>query len=171
MQFNKNTHNTKVFLPQNGIPHEEFNTFAHTQAADGTLYFGGLGGAIGFHPRDIHENATSYTPPLLLTNVELLEHAAGEFKDITHTYLKNNRITLDHNYQTLELGLSLLDYESTKDIQYAYQIEGYQDQWIYTKDHTVSIFKIPYGKYQISCLLYTSPSPRDLSTSRMPSSA
>ena len=27
------------------------------------------------------------------------------------------------------------------------------------------------NKYDITCLLYTSPSPRDLSTSRMPSSA
>ena len=29
----------------------------------------------------------------------------------------------------------------------------------------------PHGDASISCLLYTSPSPRDLSTSRMPSSA
>ena len=29
----------------------------------------------------------------------------------------------------------------------------------------------PYGESEIDCLLYTSPSPRDLSTSRMPSSA
>ena len=28
-----------------------------------------------------------------------------------------------------------------------------------------------FGKYDTTCLLYTSPSPRDLSTSRMPSSA
>ena len=29
----------------------------------------------------------------------------------------------------------------------------------------------PVGPYNQACLLYTSPSPRDLSTSRMPSSA
>ena len=29
----------------------------------------------------------------------------------------------------------------------------------------------PYNEYLLACLLYTSPSPRDLSTSRMPSSA
>ena len=32
-------------------------------------------------------------------------------------------------------------------------------------------FEIPYTEEEINCLLYTSPSPRDLSTSRMPSSA
>ena len=31
--------------------------------------------------------------------------------------------------------------------------------------------KILFGKWSGTCLLYTSPSPRDLSTSRMPSSA
>ena len=35
-------------------------------------------------------------------------------------------------------------------------------------DKVVAIF--PYGQVSV-CLLYTSPSPRDLSTSRMPSSA
>ena len=30
---------------------------------------------------------------------------------------------------------------------------------------------VPHAGYMYSCLLYTSPSPRDLSTSRMPSSA
>ena len=36
----------------------------------------------------------------------------------------------------------------------------------------VDIFQNLLDKYKIdSCLLYTSPSPRDLSTSRMPSSA
>ena len=34
-----------------------------------------------------------------------------------------------------------------------------------------SILKDPLGAHFITCLLYTSPSPRDLSTSRMPSSA
>ena len=33
---------------------------------------------------------------------------------------------------------------------------------------TTSVYKIPHF---LPCLLYTSPSPRDLSTSRMPSSA
>ena len=33
------------------------------------------------------------------------------------------------------------------------------------------LFQSPRGLRYVACLLYTSPSPRDLSTSRMPSSA
>ena len=149
MKFNKNTHNTRVYLPQNGIPHEEFNTFSHTQAADGTLYFGGLGGAVGFHPKDIYKNEANYSPPLYLTSVKVLADKANEFKEITTSYIKNKEIILAHNYQALDLELSLLDYESTKDNQYAYQIKGYQDQWVYSKENIISLFKIPYGTYQV----------------------
>ena len=35
----------------------------------------------------------------------------------------------------------------------------------------VALVHIPGGPHRYGCLLYTSPSPRDLSTSRMPSSA
>ena len=35
----------------------------------------------------------------------------------------------------------------------------------------IESYKNDYEKISIACLLYTSPSPRDLSTSRMPSSA
>ena len=34
-----------------------------------------------------------------------------------------------------------------------------------------NVVYLPYSLHLLSCLLYTSPSPRDLSTSRMPSSA
>ena len=40
-----------------------------------------------------------------------------------------------------------------------------------TLANTVKVTLGPKGRNVIFCLLYTSPSPRDLSTSRMPSSA
>ena len=39
-----------------------------------------------------------------------------------------------------------------------------------TLTHAINELRDAYAKYK-DCLLYTSPSPRDLSTSRMPSSA
>ena len=59
-------------------------------------------------------------------------------------------------------------------------IPGYDEQVDYAamNDPTITITGTPADNYPdeerpqfCSCLLYTSPSPRDLSTSRMPSSA
>ena len=49
---------------------------------------------------------------------------------------------------------------------------GYEEHWWFKDISNVRIIGLDSnGPYQITCLLYTSPSPRDLSTSRMPSSA
>ena len=59
---------------------------------------------------------------------------------------------------------------------------GFQPDWSWLKDRTNGnhhrlydsvrgATKVIYSSLTNTCLLYTSPSPRDLSTSRMPSSA
>ncbi|MFK7978465.1 MAG: ATP-binding protein [Saprospiraceae bacterium] len=149
MQFDKNNYNTRVYLPRNGLPHEEFNLFAHTQSSDGTLFFGGLNGAISFHPKEIFNKKEVNEIPFYLTKVEILETNEETLKDITKTCLANNSIELDYSYQSLKLEFSLLDYESSAAKQYAYQIEGLQDGWYYTKDNVISLFKLPFGAYNI----------------------
>ncbi|MCB9348885.1 MAG: hypothetical protein H6573_15455 [Lewinellaceae bacterium] len=42
-----------------------------------------------------------------------------------------------------------MDYESSADNQYAFQIEGYQDQWVYTGENKISIINPPYYRYAI----------------------
>ena len=57
--------------------------------------------------------------------------------------------------------------------------KAFEERWILKKARKDGFILVPEGlwyemaeiAYQNSCLLYTSPSPRDLSTSRMPSSA
>ena len=47
----------------------------------------------------------------------------------------------------------------------------YEGEWVGTKKNGQGVETWPNGYIYKGCLLYTSPSPRDLSTSRMPSSA
>ena len=49
-----------------------------------------------------------------------------------------------------------------------YVVLGQQDGWIQIEEGYISA---DYAEVSYSCLLYTSPSPRDPKTSRMPSSA
>ncbi|MCB0616785.1 MAG: hypothetical protein KDC75_25880, partial [Phaeodactylibacter sp.] len=148
MRFDKNSQDTRVYLPKNGIAHEEFNTFAHFQAEDGTLYFGGLNGITQFHPKDIIGEETENIP-LYLSKVRVLTENAEDFVDKTEGFRAAKNIRLDPGDRILELEVSLLDYESSTDNQYAYQIEGYQDQWVYTGENKISIINPPYGRYAI----------------------
>ena len=47
----------------------------------------------------------------------------------------------------------------------------FQNKWLRSKSSGLSAMSSTTSEWNIDCLLYTSPSPRDLSTSRMPSSA
>jgi len=146
--FDKNTLITQVYLPQNGISHEEFNTFSHFKAADGTLYFGGLNGVTSFHPKDVLKNETVSTP-LYLTKVRILEEEQAYFTDKTTAFQQKNSIELSPSNRILELELSLLDFAQSEKNQYAYRIAGYQEQWIYTKENKISLINLPYGKYTL----------------------
>ena len=148
MCFDKNTHTTKVYLPQNGISHEEFNTYSHFKAADGQLYFGGLNGVTSFYPEEVLQNKSG-EPPLYITKVSTLEEDQETFSDKTDAFRQINRIELSPNNRILAVELSLLDFIQSAKNQYAYQIEGYQDQWIYTRENKISLINLPYGKFTL----------------------
>ena len=148
MAFDKNTLSTKVYLPQNGIAHEEFNTYAHFQASDGTLYFGGLNGITKFHPRDLRET-DDITAPLYATRLRVLEKDTEAFANRTKNYRITQKIRLKPTDRMLELELTLLDYEKTEENQYAYKFSKDQEQWIYTSDNILSIINPPYGRYDL----------------------
>ena len=147
MAFDKNTFDTKIYLPANGIAHEEFNTHAHFQATDGTLYFGGFNGITSFHPKDMqNENASV---PLLLTKVKVLKKEQETFIDKTLEFRNAGKIILQPDDQILDLELSFLDYAKSSEHQFAYKIKGYQEQWIYTKENKISFINLPAGKYNL----------------------
>ncbi len=149
MAFDKNTATTtKVYLTQNGIPHEEFNTHGHFKADDGTLYFGSQSGAIQFHPAALREE-TSHSSPLYATRVRVLEKDGQTYADKTAAYLEGEKVNLDPGERIIEVELTLLDYENSSENRYAYKLSGKQQQWIYTQDNKISIINPPYGRYDL----------------------
>ena len=148
MAFDKKTETTRVYLPKDGIAHEEFNYFSHFQDTDGMLYFGGLNGITTFHPAALRENNTTEIS-LYATRVRILEKDAETYTDKTIAFKTVKKIVLNPNDRILELELTLLDYEKSSENQYAYKLEGEQEQWIYTRENKLSIINPPYGKYNL----------------------
>ena len=146
MSFNKNNFNTRVYLPQDGIPHEEFNTFSHFKATDGTLYFGGLNGVISFNPDDLYGKEQDNFP-IHITNIKLLSETSDDFIDRTKNFLQTNQIILNPNDVRLEIEVSLLDFTNPETNQYTYQIEGLHKQWLFADQNKIVLPKLPHGDY------------------------
>lgn len=148
MCMDKVTANIRSFSTSEGLPHHEFNYTAHYQAKDGTLYFGGLGGIISFHPKHF-QNLFNNNIPLALTGVYLWEEGADRITDKTTVSQQTNNIHIAPSEKFLEIHFSLLDYADTDLHYYAYKIEGYSDKWNYLKENYLRIPALPYGNYRL----------------------
>ncbi|SFN47571.1 Signal transduction histidine kinase [Bizionia echini] len=148
MRFDKISYDSQVFTDKDGIADNEFNTFAHFKDAKGTFYFGGINGVTAFHPKDfIAETKTEF--PIYISDLRILKKNAEEFENLPVSRISNNPIPLNYDDQILQFECSLLDFKYMANHQYAYKIDDYHNQWIYTRDNKISIFNFPYGHHTI----------------------
>ena len=78
------------------------------------------------------------------------------------------------NYILMQIKTILMDRKSYRENKADEYVENIKDKTVYellVLKKELSNAEEEYMDVSCSCLLYTSPSPRDLSTSRMPSSA
>ncbi|MCB9277260.1 MAG: response regulator, partial [Lewinellaceae bacterium] len=148
MQMDKASFRTRTFTTDDGLSHNEFNFSAHYQARDGTLYFGGLGGLIAFHPRVFTEEKANHTP-LAFTNYYVLEEGADKMADKTQLLQAGGAIIIQPGDKFFELHFALLDFDAPEQHRYAYQIQGYSDSWNYTNENFIRITNLPFGKYTL----------------------
>jgi len=138
----------RTYLKEDGLVHNEFNLTSYYQAKDGTLYFGGLGGLISFHPKvfsDLRKNDT----PLTFTKCSLLEEDQEEPTDITLAMQQSKRVALKPTDKFLEVGFSLMDYDDPSQHNYSYEIEGYSINKKYIKKNYININSLPYGSHTL----------------------
>jgi len=147
MSFDKTTCNIHVFLEKDGVAHKEFNTYAHFEAEDGTLIFGGIEGITKFHPKNIGLN-DEYEIPLYINQVRIFGEDDNEFRDETTSYLNTQKINFSPQDKILELQPGFLDYKNTGIKQYAYRLND--QQWIYTNGNTIPIMNPSYGRYTLA---------------------
>ena len=139
----------KTYLKEDGLSHNEFNLTSHYQTKDGTLYFGGLGGLISFHPSSVTRALTTQTP-LEFTRYHLLEKGNEKMTDKTDWLKNRDRIIIKPSDRLFELKFALLDFDLPKHHRYLYQIQGYADFWQVLENNYLRISHLPYGRYRIN---------------------
>lgn len=149
VEFNKELGIAQVFLPRDGIPHQEFNSLSHLQTSSGQLFFGGLSGFTTFHPDSLVEQTKAVTFPFQVTKVKILDSQKGAYEDYTVDFFKNQRINLLPGQKSATIEFALLDYLSEGNITYAYRIEGFDNEWYYQKSNSLQLANLPYGTYAL----------------------
>jgi ligand-binding sensor domain-containing protein/signal transduction histidine kinase len=88
---------------------------------DGILYFGGDNGLTYFDPAQIHPN--KYIPPVVITQFKIFDKLQpGKNED--------SEIVLNYDQNFFSFEFAALNFTNTSKNQYAYQLEGFDPNWI-----------------------------------------
>lgn len=100
--------------------------------ADGRMVIGGPGGMTTFDPSALTDDPVP--PEVVLTELSISDEtvALGSESPLEKSILVTDHVTLTHRDRTFAVELAALHFAAAERNRYAYQLEGYDEGWIYT---------------------------------------
>lgn len=139
----------KNYHYSSGFPLEEVNEGAFLKTASGEFLIGGSNGYVIMDPLRLPDN--SYLPPVVLTNISVSNRRVlpGDSTGILEQELhKTQAITLRHSQSILTLDFAALNFVRPENNQYAYMLQGFDEDWIYSQNRRSATYtRLPEGKY------------------------
>ena len=122
-RFDPRTETFKNYYASDGLQSNSFWRNAYHQSLAGEMFFGGVNGLDLFHPDQITDNP--HSPPVVIT-------AFSIFNQVVRTNLRaDDRIELGYQDNFVSLDFAALDYHNPEKNQYAYKMEGVDEDWVY----------------------------------------
>ncbi|WP_299081213.1 ligand-binding sensor domain-containing diguanylate cyclase [uncultured Paraglaciecola sp.] len=165
--FNPQTKSFKNYNMDDGLQSNEFNADASFKSESGELFFGGINGFNRFFPKQIIGNEQQ--PKVIFTDMLISNQSvpvqndalsSGNMTEVdknistdTYTLAKaihsTAAITLTHQQNLVSFEFSALHFSNSKNNQYAYRMEGFDDEWIKTdyKSRRATYTNLPTGDY------------------------
>ncbi len=141
----------KTFNENDGLPKvRHFPKFSYKDK-NGLIYFGGLGSFYRFNPDDLHKN--NEVPVVVITDLRLFNKTvrvdSARKAVLTKNIAYTTEIDLKHNQNDVSFKFASLDYNDPMKNKYAYMLEGYQKEWIYTNaaNRVATYTNLNPGKY------------------------
>lgn len=142
-RFNTRSKSITSFGIGDGLFISEFHFKACFKDTDGTMYFGGIGGYVRFHPDSI--TANSKAPMMAFTSFKVFDKEL--LLDTAITYKREIQLNHTNNYFSVEF--TALDFSNPLKNNYRYRLIGFDEQWRETDGSRpyASYTNIPPGEY------------------------
>jgi signal transduction histidine kinase/ligand-binding sensor domain-containing protein len=137
VKFQYKTNEIEKYGTIDGLQNKSLKGWA-LKANDGEMFFGGPNGFNSFYPADIKDKQNQNLPPVLITGLKIFNKKIkiGE-KVHDRVLLPSSLNTIDklhltykENFFTIEF--IALDYTSPERNNYAYKMEGFDNDWVYS---------------------------------------
>lgn len=153
VKFNVDKNSFETYPMNEGIPLDNFIPYSKAVAEDGQLFFGGNDGYVSFYADDIKKS--DFQPNLIISNLSVggkdiySLNEIGSANKTTKQISYFNEIILEHHQNSFQLQFSSLDLAEPESTIYAYKLEGFDNDWIYTTGdrNYASYTNLPRGDY------------------------
>ena len=146
--FNTKNNTFTNFTTADGLPGSVFNFESAIKTDNNRIFMGTTQGAIFFDPNEITMSA--FNPPVVITNFFLFNNPvkAGKDSPLKKSILLADSVILTYSQNVFSFEFAALDYNSPQSIQYAYIMEGFDKEWIYSGSGRLAIYtNLDPGEY------------------------
>ncbi len=147
VQFEESSGLSKTYTKADGLSNSSFQEYAHDQAPDGTLFIGSYNGFNVFHPEDFKDVELIPQIPLIITDYEQHADDTDKIEYRLKEILEKGEIVLNPGDKLFNIRVALEDYREAEYHQFAYKIEGFQEEWSEDKSNLIRISGLPFGNY------------------------
>lgn len=111
--------------------------------AAGNVFIGKKGGFYFFNADSLLKKSPA--PPVVFTHFKIFEKTHNAGKNLNDT----NQIVLRYNQNFFSVGFAALNFRNPEKNRYAYKLEGFNQDWVYTSPHqyVASFTNVPEGQY------------------------
>lgn len=141
-RYNPQQNTFRNYDVHDGLQSNEFNEGACYKGSSGFLYFGGIHGFNRFIPDSIRDNAV--IPSVVITGFRKFGKTVKLIPDISFA----ESVVLDYHENVFSFEFSALEYTNPLKNQYAYQLVGFDPDWVYSGNtRTATYTNIDPNKY------------------------
>lgn len=146
--FNTHTKQFRSYGKPEGVLIEEFNSDANYLAEDGQMFFGGVGGMIGFFPDSVEKyTSIGNTGQLLVTGFKV----SGIPRYFEKPIYELDTVKLNKGDNNFQLTFSRLDFNHSEQIKYRYRLYGKKNSWTETdyRQRNINYANLIPGEYKL----------------------
>ncbi len=147
-RFNPDTETFRNYGLEIGLQSLEFNGSSYYRSRSGELFFGGVNGLNAFYPNQLADNMTP--PQVAVVDLKLFNRSitdSGVVK-LDHPIEDTHEITLDYSQKEVTFDFVAFHYADPGSNSFAYRLEGFNDDWVYTgNQRTASFTNLSPGEY------------------------
>lgn len=147
-KFNPDSKIFKNYKKSDGLLTTNFYWGAVLKDKNGFLYFGGDDGFVKFHPDSLQDNP--YPPSVVLTDFKLFNKSVkpSESSSLKKNIIVADEISLSYTENIFSFEFAALDYTNPKKNQYAYMLDGVDNEWRYSGNVRIASYtNIDPGEY------------------------